>query len=71
MRTNVCDRPRLKQLYVLLDMIYESSPVSNIFVSVPSDMGQLNCAAFLAGIIAGMLDSSKLVRISVNDFSLL
>eukprot|EP01038_Epipyxis_sp_PR26KG_P010200 gene10200-13723_t len=40
-------------------MIHEYSPITNTFVSVPSDMGQLNCAAFLAGIIAGVLDSSR------------
>ena len=40
-------------------MICENSPITNAFVSVPSDMGQLNCASFIAGIIAGVLDSSK------------
>jgi hypothetical protein len=40
-------------------MIHENSPVTNSFVSVPSDMGQLNCASFIAGIIAGVLDSAK------------
>lgn len=42
-------------------MIHESAPVTNAFVSVPADMGQLNCAAFLAGIIAGVLDSARFV----------
>jgi hypothetical protein len=40
-------------------MIHENSPVTNSFVSVPADMGHLNCAAFIAGIIAGMLDSAR------------
>eukprot|EP01037_Dinobryon_pediforme_P019071 gene19071-19425_t len=40
-------------------MIHEHSPITNSFVSVPADMGQLNCAAFIAGIIAGILDSAK------------
>ena len=35
--------------------------MTNAFVSVPADMGQLNCAAFLAGIIAGVLDSARFV----------
>ena len=43
-------------------MIHEHSPITNSFVSVPADMGQLNCAAFIAGIIAGILDSAKFVR---------
>mmetsp|Transcript_11736 Transcript_11736/g.17779 ORF Transcript_11736/g.17779 Transcript_11736/m.17779 type:complete len:194 (+) Transcript_11736:75-656(+) len=40
-------------------MIHENNPVTNTFVSLPVDMGQLNCAAYLAGIIAGILDSAK------------
>jgi len=40
-------------------MIHENAPITNAFVSVPADMGQLNCAAFLAGIIAGILDSAR------------
>eukprot|EP01032_Pedospumella_encystans_P023805 gene23805-26942_t len=40
-------------------MIHESAPITNSFVSVPADMGHFNCAAFLAGIIAGVLDSAK------------
>ena len=44
------------------DMIHEHSPITNAFVSVPADMGQLNCAAFIAGILAGILDAAKFVR---------
>lgn len=40
-------------------MIHENSPVTNAFASVPSDMGQLNCASFIAGVIAGILDNAK------------
>lgn len=46
------------------DMIHEFTPITNTFVSVPADMGQLNCAAYLAGMIAGMLDSAKFVRLA-------
>ena len=46
---------------ITIDMIHESSPITNTFVSVPADMGQLNCAAYLAGLIAGVLDSAKFV----------
>ena len=28
------------------------------YVSVPKDMGQLNCAAFIAGIVKGALDGA-------------
>ena len=40
-------------------MIHEHSPLTNAFISVPTDLGQLNCAALLAGIIAGILDSAR------------
>jgi len=46
-------------------MIHESAPITNSFVSVPADMGHFNCAAFLAGIIAGVLDSAKFVSVQV------
>ena len=40
-------------------MIHERAPITNTFVSLPADyVGQLNCAAFIAGIIAGILDSA-------------
>lgn len=42
--------------------------MTNAFVSVPADMGQLNCAAFLAGIIAGVLDSARFVSHTVPSF---
>jgi len=42
-------------------MIHENSPITNTFVSVPADMGQLNCAAYFAGLIAGVLDSTRFV----------
>lgn len=28
------------------------------YISVPKDMGQLNCAAFIAGIVKGALDGA-------------
>lgn len=45
-------------------MIHENSPITNTFVSVPVDMGQLNCASYLAGLITGVLDSASFVRIN-------
>ena len=39
-------------------MIHEMTPITNTFVSVPDDMGSFNCASFIAGIIAGVLDSA-------------
>jgi len=45
--------------HVRSDMIHENAPITNAFVSVPADMGQLNCASFLAGVISGILDSAR------------
>jgi hypothetical protein len=42
-------------------MIHEKEPITSIFVSAPSDMVQLNCAAYIAGIIAGILNGASFV----------
>eukprot|EP00808_Paulinella_micropora_P010225 g50892.t1 len=39
--------------------IFDKDPVTNKFVSLPKEMGQFNCAAFIAGIINGMLDGAE------------
>lgn len=44
------------------DMIHEREPITNTFVSAPADMGQLNCAAYVAGIISGILNGASFVR---------
>eukprot|EP00188_Purpureofilum_apyrenoidigerum_P000383 Plantae.Rhodophyta-Purpureofilum_apyrenoidigerum.ctg11642.p1 GENE.Plantae.Rhodophyta-Purpureofilum_apyrenoidigerum.ctg11642~~Plantae.Rhodophyta-Purpureofilum_apyrenoidigerum.ctg11642.p1 ORF type:complete len:206 (+),score=26.41 Plantae.Rhodophyta-Purpureofilum_apyrenoidigerum.ctg11642:108-725(+) len=38
--------------------IEERDPLVNNFVSIPKDYGSMNCAAFVAGIISGVLHSS-------------
>lgn len=43
-------------------MIHENEPLTNTFISVPPDLGQLNCAAYIAGIIRGILTSGGFVR---------
>lgn len=40
-------------------MIYDAEPVTNHFISVPADMGSLNCASYVAGIIAGTLECAN------------
>lgn len=37
-------------------MIIDNEPVVNTYISIPKEMSQLNCAAFVAGIIEGMCD---------------
>eukprot|EP00281_Chroomonas_sp_CCMP1168_P027061 CAMPEP_0206245710 /NCGR_PEP_ID=MMETSP0047_2-20121206/18844_1 /ASSEMBLY_ACC=CAM_ASM_000192 /TAXON_ID=195065 /ORGANISM="Chroomonas mesostigmatica_cf, Strain CCMP1168" /LENGTH=191 /DNA_ID=CAMNT_0053671031 /DNA_START=33 /DNA_END=608 /DNA_ORIENTATION=- len=39
-------------------MINEKEPLVNTFISVPKDLGHLNCAAFVAGVVHGILDSA-------------
>ena len=36
--------------------IYETAPITNRFLSVPRDMSSLNCAAFIGGIICGVME---------------
>ncbi|KAI5957332.1 TRS31 [Candida jiufengensis] len=39
-------------------MIIDNVPLLNRFISIPKDYGDLNCSAFVAGIIEGALDSA-------------
>jgi len=39
-------------------MITDNEPVVNAYISVPREMSQLNCAAFVAGIVEGVCDAS-------------
>jgi len=44
-------------------MIHEREPITNAFVSAPADMSQLNCAAYIAGIISGVLNGASFVSL--------
>lgn len=39
-------------------MIIDNDPVVNSYISVPKEISQLNCAAFVAGVIEAVLDGS-------------
>lgn len=39
-------------------MIVDNEPVVNTYISIPKEMSQLNCAAFVAGIIEGLSDAA-------------
>jgi hypothetical protein len=39
-------------------MITDNDPLVNQYISVPKEMSQLNCAAFVAGIIEGVCDGA-------------
>ncbi len=42
-------------------MISDNDLLVNRFISIPTEYGQLNCGAFVAGIIEGLLRSSQFV----------
>jgi trafficking protein particle complex subunit 5 len=49
-------------------MIIDNTPLTNQFISVPKDMSQLNCAAFVAGIIEGVCDGAGFeARVSAHN----
>lgn len=37
-------------------MIFDNEPLVNAYISVPKEMSQLNCAAYVAGMIEGVCD---------------
>ncbi|MES1919289.1 Transport protein particle (TRAPP) component [Bonamia ostreae] len=39
-------------------LIFDKNPLTNQFVSVPSNLGDLNVATFIAGIVKGVLDAN-------------
>lgn len=40
-------------------MITDNDPVVNTYISIPKEMSQLNCAAYVAGIIEGVCDGCE------------
>lgn len=50
-------------------MISDVDLMVNKYISVPKDMGGLNCAAFVAGIVKGALDNAGFPARSVNVLS--
>ncbi|KAF2103886.1 TRAPP I complex [Rhizodiscina lignyota] len=47
-------------------MVSDNEPLVNSYISVPREMSQLNCAAFVAGIIEGVCDGAGLKTVSVS-----
>jgi hypothetical protein len=47
-------------------MISDNEPLVNAYVSVPREMSQLNCAAFVAGVIEGVCDGAGFKTVSVG-----
>lgn len=58
-RSNIGDSSTFFSCHlVCIDYIEEAEPLVNKYISVPSDYGHFNCAAFSAGIINGVLDAA-------------
>lgn len=56
--------------YVGADMISDNEPLLTRFISVPKDFSQLNCGAFIAGVIESMLEGSQFVSATATSPSL-
>lgn len=50
-------------------MISDNDPVVNQYISVPKEMSQLNCAAFVAGIVEGVCDGTGFPAAAVTAHS--
>ncbi|KAL0943612.1 transporter particle component [Colletotrichum truncatum] len=51
-------------------MIIDNEPLVNAFISVPREMSQLNCAAFVAGIVEGICDGAGFpARVSAHNIA--
>lgn len=46
-----------------LDMISDNEPVLTKYISVPKELSQLNCNAFVAGIVEAVLDGCQFVSL--------
>lgn len=52
-----------------VDMVHDNAPMITKFISIPQSMSQLNCGAFLAGIIEAILDSTMFFTEKVTAHS--
>lgn len=50
-------------------MIADNEPVVNTYINIPKEMSQLNCAAFVAGIIQGICDAAGFTTENVTAHS--
>lgn len=45
----------------MIDMISDNDPILSRYISVPKELSQLNCNAFVAGIVEAVLDGCQFV----------
>ncbi|KAF2004292.1 TRAPP I complex [Amniculicola lignicola CBS 123094] len=50
-------------------MLFDNEPLVNQYISLPREMSQLNCAAFVAGIIEGVCDGAGFATEGVSAHS--
>ncbi|KAF2809024.1 trafficking protein particle complex subunit 5 [Mytilinidion resinicola] len=50
-------------------MLYDNDPLPNTYISLPKEMSQLNCAAFVAGVIEGVCDGAGFPTTGVSAHS--
>jgi hypothetical protein len=50
-------------IFSLPVMISDNEPVLTKYISVPRELSQLNCNAFLAGVVEAILDSAQFVSV--------
>jgi hypothetical protein len=50
-------------------MLYDNDPLVNTYISLPREMSQLNCAAFVAGVIEGVCDGAGFPTMGVSAHS--
>ncbi|KAK1655165.1 transporter particle component [Colletotrichum phormii] len=51
-------------------MIIDNEPLVNAYISVPREMSQLNCAAYVAGIVEGICDGAGFpARVSAHNIA--
>jgi hypothetical protein len=51
-------------------MISDNEPILTRYISVPKELSQLNCNAFVAGIVEAVLDGCQFVSESKGDWML-
>lgn len=61
-----CDQaPIIMSLTIIsgrfIDMISDNDPMVSKFISIPKDVSQLNCGAFMAGIVEAIMDGCQFV----------
>jgi hypothetical protein len=55
---------------LFIDMISDNDPMVSKFISIPKDVSQLNCGAFMAGIVEAIMDGCQFVSSRLSYYFL-